>query len=130
MERYDYSEPQSGKDTCDRILCPMKPSIRLYCCEGHAVLTASDIKEALQQHPVKGTTTSVNVVDESKQDFVMAKLQKFGSYNNFKFEATGVRTWKADDVGEGIMFPYNTMCVTLQFTLEPFICDSVTMLMC
>ena len=27
---YDYSEPQSGKDVCDRIICPMKNSIRTY----------------------------------------------------------------------------------------------------
>ena len=27
---YDYSEPQNGKDICDRILCPMKLTIRRY----------------------------------------------------------------------------------------------------
>ena len=27
---YDYSEPQSGKDVCNRIICPMKNSIRTY----------------------------------------------------------------------------------------------------
>ena len=29
--RYDHSEPQAGKDMCDRILCPLKASIRRYC---------------------------------------------------------------------------------------------------
>ncbi|KAK3735902.1 hypothetical protein QZH41_001349 [Actinostola sp. cb2023] len=28
VERYDFSEPQSGKDVCDRILCPLKSAIR------------------------------------------------------------------------------------------------------
>ena len=28
--RYDYSEPQHGKDVCDRILCPMKASIYIF----------------------------------------------------------------------------------------------------
>ncbi|KAK2548096.1 hypothetical protein P5673_031796, partial [Acropora cervicornis] len=41
--RYDFSEPQSGKDVCDRILCPLKGAIRRYCNEGHNVLTASDM---------------------------------------------------------------------------------------
>ena len=31
------------------------------------ILTASDIKHALQHHPVRGTSASVNVVDESKK---------------------------------------------------------------
>ena len=31
MKRYDYSEPAYGKDVCDRILFPMKSSIRYNC---------------------------------------------------------------------------------------------------
>ena len=45
--RYDYSEPQYGKDVCDRILCPMKTCIRRYCNEGHDILTAADMRRAL-----------------------------------------------------------------------------------
>ena len=40
--RYDFSEPQYGKDVCDRILCPMKTCIRRFCDEGHDILTAGD----------------------------------------------------------------------------------------
>ena len=35
---YDFSEPQYGKDVCDRILCPMKTCIRRFCNEGHDIL--------------------------------------------------------------------------------------------
>ena len=45
--RYDFSEPQHGKDVCDRILCPMKHAIQKYCNEGHDILTASDMRRAL-----------------------------------------------------------------------------------
>ena len=68
---YDYSEPQSGKDVCDRMICPMKNSIRTYANEGHDILTASDMRKSLQQHPVRGTSASVNNVDESKKDLVI-----------------------------------------------------------
>ena len=44
---YDYSEPQYGKDVCDRILYPMKLCIRRFCDEGHDILTAADKKRAL-----------------------------------------------------------------------------------
>ena len=67
VKNYDFSEPQSGKDICDRILCPLKASIREHCSEGHDILTATDMKEALKQHPVSGTSTSVNIVEKSKE---------------------------------------------------------------
>ena len=41
---YDYSEPQNGKDICDRILCPMKLTIRRYCNEGHDILKDNGTK--------------------------------------------------------------------------------------
>ena len=43
----------------------MKPSIPAYCNEGHDVLTAVDMRDALMQHLVKGTTAAVSIVDES-----------------------------------------------------------------
>lgn len=57
VESYDFSEPQSGKDMCDRILCPMKTAIRTYCSEGHDITTAMDMRDALQNHPVKGNNS-------------------------------------------------------------------------
>ena len=42
VTQYDFSEPQYGKDVCDRILCPMKSAIRRYCSEGNDVLSAKD----------------------------------------------------------------------------------------
>ena len=54
--RYDFSEPQYGKDMCDRIISPLKGAIRRYCHDGHDILTASDMYEALQARQVKGTS--------------------------------------------------------------------------
>ena len=48
LVRYDHSEPQAGKDMCDRILCPLKASIRRYCNEGHNVVSAKDMYNALK----------------------------------------------------------------------------------
>ena len=70
VHSYHYSEPKSGKDICYRILCSMKSSIPAYCNEGHDVLTAVDIRDALTQRPVKGTTATVSIVDESKSTSV------------------------------------------------------------
>ena len=61
--RYDFSEPQHGKDVCDRILCPMKASIRRYCSEGNDILTADDMHRALSERCVKGTSACVCLTD-------------------------------------------------------------------
>ena len=114
VEAYDFSEPQSGKDICDRILCPLKSSIRPYCSEGHDILTASDMREALQQHPVRGTSTSVSVVDESRKTLLINKLDHFGGFHNFRFEESGIRAWKAYGIGRGKLFPYDTVYVQNQ----------------
>ena len=34
VQRYDFSEPQQGKDICDRVLCPMKAAIRSIAMKG------------------------------------------------------------------------------------------------
>ena len=49
VSTYHFSEPQYGKDVCDRILCPLKSSIRRYCNEGNDILSARDMREALQE---------------------------------------------------------------------------------
>ncbi|KAK2561421.1 hypothetical protein P5673_015943 [Acropora cervicornis] len=59
IERYDFLEPQHGKDIRDRIICPMKQEVRRYCDEGHDIQSAADMKEALLERPVQGVTTSV-----------------------------------------------------------------------
>ena len=52
VTQYDFSEPQYGKDVCDRILCSMKSAIRRYCSEGNDVLSAKDMCTALSERPV------------------------------------------------------------------------------
>ena len=72
--RYDFSEPQNGKDICDRIICPMKSSISSFCNEGHDILSAVDMHTALKERPGKGVTASVGVIDESKNTLMFKKL--------------------------------------------------------
>ena len=47
---YDFSDHQSSKDICDRKIAPMKAQIRRYINEKHGVVTATDLKEAIESH--------------------------------------------------------------------------------
>lgn len=83
--RYDHSEPQSGKDMCDRILCPMKAAIRRYCNEGHDIISAKDMYTALKERPVKSTTATVCAIQGQYATLEMSKIPNYSSLHNFKF---------------------------------------------
>ena len=108
---YHYSEPQSGKDICDRLLCPMKSSIHAYCNKGHDVLTAVDMRDALMQHPMKGTTAAVSGVNESKNTLCIKKIEHFSSFHNFEYEDTCLRVWRCYGIGKGKCIPYDEIYI-------------------
>ena len=92
--RYDYSEPQYGKEVCGRILCPMKTCMRRYYNEGHDILTAADMRRALSERPVKGTSACVCSVDEAKKELKVNKIDSFRKLHNFQFEQKGIHVWR------------------------------------
>ena len=112
--RYDFSEPQYGKDVCDRILCPMKTCIRRYCNEGHDILTAADMRRALSERPVKGTSASVCVVDETKKTLEVNKIEGFSKLHNIQFEEKGIRVWRSYGVGRGKEIPFEELVLLSQ----------------
>ena len=91
VERYDFPEPQHGKDLCDRIICPMKNSIRVYCNEGHDILTAMDMRKALMERPVRGTTAAVCALNTSNCTLEVNKILNFSTYHNFSYEQAELR---------------------------------------
>ena len=114
LQRYDFSEPQSGKDVCDRILCPLKGAIRRYCNEGHDVLTTSDMHTALKERPVQGCTAAVCHVNETKKDLDIRKLQQFSAMHDFSYQQDGLRLWKAFQVGPGKLIPWDEIYIKHQ----------------
>jgi hypothetical protein len=114
--RYDFSEPQHGKDVCDRILCPMKRAIQKYCNEGHDILTASDMRRALLERPVSGTTASVNRIDYSSITIKVKNIDSISTYNNIEFEDTGIRVWKAFGIGKGRLLPFKDILINPQLS--------------
>ena len=106
MRRYDFSDPQAGKDVCDRMIAAMKSHMRRYVNEGSDVQTASQMKSALDSYGgVKGCYVAVASVNERCQ--IMSKHAMTGvqSLSNFLFEPSGIRAWKAYGIGAGKFFP-------------------------
>ena len=109
ISRYDFSEPQYGKDVCDRMLCPMKTTIQRYCNEGHDVLLARDTYAALSERPVKGTSVCVCSIRQKYENLQVNKIDGFSKYHNFMYEEKGVRVWKVFEVGPGKLIVYDQL---------------------
>ena len=116
--RYDHSEPQSGKDVCDRILCPLKASIKRYCNEGHDIVTAQDMHTALKERPVKGTTATVCAIEEQNKTLEINMIKNYSKLHNFKFTTNGLRVWKAFDIGPGKLLSLKDIVICPQEATE------------
>lgn len=73
------------------------------------------MRKALMTRPVKGTTASVNEIDESVKELKMKKIKDFSSFHNFRFEDDGsLRVWKAFGVGNGKKITPNCIYISHQ----------------
>ena len=109
--RYDFSEPQFGKDVCDRIISPLKGAIRRYCDEGHDILTALDMYEALQARQVKGTTAVVCEIDLKQDNIEVNRISNFSAFHNFSYDTNGLRVSKAYGIGPGKLISWSDLKV-------------------
>eukprot|EP00058_Branchiostoma_floridae_P012379 XP_002597867.1 hypothetical protein BRAFLDRAFT_105474 [Branchiostoma floridae] len=109
--RSDFSDPQAGKDICDRKIASMKTHIRRYVNEKHDVLTAEDMKEALESHGgIKGCRIAVAQTDEANKEHARQKWEGVKSWNNFMFETDeDIRVWRAFGVGVGEVVNFATV---------------------
>ena len=95
---------------CDRIISPLKGAIRRYCHEGHDILTASDMYEALQARQVKGTTAAVCEIDRD-QVLKVNRIINFSAFHNFKYDASGLLVSKAYNIGPGELLSWSDLKV-------------------
>ena len=79
----------------------MKGVIRRYCNEGHNILTAADMHEALKVRQVKGSSAAVCEIDSNRKEVKIKRLNNFSFFHNFAYEKDGLRLSKDYGVGKG-----------------------------
>ena len=90
--RYDFSDPQAGKDVCDGRIITVKSHMRRYINEGHDVKSAGDMKAAIDSYGgVKGGQVAVVKLQEHNHTMKKHKMSGMQVLNNFSFEAEGLR---------------------------------------
>ena len=102
ITRYDFSEPQAGKDICDRRVAGLKSHMRPFLNEGNDIKTASDMKTAFESYGgVKGCYAAVCQVQPSAQTMTKYTMTGIQALNNFSYENRGLRIWRAYGIGPG-----------------------------
>ena len=80
----------------------MKAHIRRFVNENHDVVSAEDMKVALESHGgLKGCRAAVVEVDSSQDLYEGNKIQDISLLYNFQYKTSGIRVWKAYKVGKG-----------------------------
>ncbi|PFX25081.1 hypothetical protein AWC38_SpisGene10298 [Stylophora pistillata] len=103
--RYDLSDPQAGKDVCDRRIATRKSHVRRIISEGNDINTANYMKVAIESYVgVKGIYVTVAEIQDSFQSITKHSMTGNRALNNFLFESAGQRAWKAYNVGTGRVF--------------------------
>ena len=106
IERYDFSDPQSSKDVCDRRIVSLKTHIRRWVNEGHNVTTAREMKVALESYGgVQGCHFAVVEVNNAR----VKKIPGISFLNNFQFVEDVVLSWKAYQIEKGHFYPYSSV---------------------
>ena len=96
-ERFDFSDPQGGKGEADRQAATIKGHI-----EGHDVNNAVQMKRAIESNGgIPGVRVKYVKIPQSSTDKMMVKWDGISTLNNFQFEPSGIRVWKAYQIGPG-----------------------------
>ncbi|XP_063427080.1 uncharacterized protein LOC134710627 [Mytilus trossulus] len=101
---YNFCEAQDGKGACDRTAATLKSGIRRYLNQGHDVVTASQMKTAIET-TAKNIKYVVKVVDFKDlvpvSVAVKMNIPSLSTYNNFQFEKDFIRVWRHFNIGNG-----------------------------
>ena len=107
LERFDFSDTQSGKGEADRQEATIKGHINVYLNEGHDVNNAAQMKEAMESNGgIPGVIVKYMKLPEASSDKIIVKWDGISALNNFQFEERGIRVWKAYKIGPGKLVPW------------------------
>lgn len=104
VRSFNFCEAQNGKGPCDRTGATLKSAIRRFVNQGHDVLTAHSMKEAIEK-TAKNVKYRVSVSEVASQKTSFKPIPAISSYSNFVFEEEGIRVWKAYGIGTGLLIP-------------------------
>lgn len=94
LEQYDFSEPQKGKDACDREAAYGKQKLRIYLDKslGHKVSNAKDLLHAIISDGGPKNSKGIVLCIDNKKSMILRKpiLSGISSYHSFAIKTETV----------------------------------------
>ncbi len=108
--RLDFNEPSAGKDICDRKIAPIRRIIQNYIDNGNDVLTAYDLKKAIDSNSslqgVKTLVCNMNNSLDFKNDF---KFPSITNFHSFSYEKDYLLAFRYYNIGTGKKIYYKDL---------------------
>ena len=107
LKRVDFSDPQSGKGSCDRKAATIKSHMRIYVNAGHDIETASQMMTAIES---SGGMAGVSVTVSGSQPTAKSapvKWEGVSFINNIEYSNDGMQVWRAYRIGCGKFLPWS-----------------------
>ena len=102
IKRYDFSEPQAGKEPCDRSSAHQKSHVNRFLNERNDVISAEQVKKALESHGgVRSVVPYVVEYPESADKCPTPRIPDVSLLHNYQCCNDGLKVWKAYNIGTG-----------------------------
>ena len=101
----DFSDPQGGKAACDRKAATIKSHMRIHLNAGNDIETPAQMRDTILSC---GGVPSVNVVLCEYVEVSCepsTKIEGISLISNVQFEESGLRVWRAYELGPGKQIP-------------------------
>ena len=119
--RYDYNEPQKGKDQCDRKSDVAKRYINAYVNAGNKCMSAQDIKKGvLFFGGSKDSKVSVVKIDKLKS-VIVSNITNIRSIHSISYNDNGMTLWQYFSCDKGKTDLFSVLEFVIGLTeIEPF----------
>jgi hypothetical protein len=102
ITRYDFSEAQNGKSYCDAKIAHMRGQMRKKVSSGMNILTASDMKIAIDAgNGVAGCQCAHVEIPAPPHVTPQHGIKGISKISDVVFTSSGITTWKAFEIGAG-----------------------------
>ena len=107
LKRFDFSDPQGGKGSCDRKATTIKSHMHTHLNSGHDIETASQMMTAIES---SGGISGVRVTVSGSQPAAKStpvKWEGISFINNTAYTQEGLHVWRAYGIGSGKFVPWS-----------------------
>ena len=107
LKRFDFSDPEGGKGSCDRKAATIKSHMRTHLNSGHDTETASQMMTVIES---SGGISGVRVTVSGPQHAAKSTLVKWEGVsfiNNIAYTKEGLHVWRAYGIGSGKFVPWS-----------------------